>query len=416
MRVLTFTEVAFAVGAHSRHKEMARALVAAGHEVAWLGPSNADVADLDRVEFVQLRATWLLRLSMPGYLLCLALNLVRPAIIGRRCDAVWVVRERELLVLWVFKIFRPRISLVFFQRAAVVDNLEISLSFEMIRRRRFKLYLQSRFWRVLGPLLYRIPGKIVVQTPAHGRALAGSSEDIADRVVVLPNSIGASWMRNEHRDIRELCPAVQGSRVIGFVGNLYLHGKGLDVLLRAFQYLARDIDVELVVIGDGPDLARIAGLAETLGVGHRVHMPGRVPAAVRYMASLDLLLHLPRIEACPNVLLEGLQSGVPIVASRISAHEFLLGKEFPGLAELDPIAIANVVAAVLNDESFRRELLARQDRRRRLFDFDWSDEVVGIFEDRPGEHAASSSRSPAGMAHWRARPLSACALAQANEL
>lgn len=378
MRVLTFTESAHQLGAHSRHKEIAAALVNAGHQVVWLGPSSADVARVGGLEFVQLRARWLLRLSLIGYFLCFLFNLIRIAKQSDRFDVVFVVRERELLVLWIFKILNYCPRLIFFQRADAIGLLRFSLQNEVAWLKKLKLAGKYCFWRIGAHWLYRIPEKIVVQTPNHVSSIVSVSSRLSDRLIIVPNSVTASWMRRQNRDVRTLTSVPETSRVIGSVGNIYMCGKGLDLLLNAFQLVSLEADVVLVVFGDGPDRDRLTALAGRLGIADRVRMLGQVDGAARFMPTLDVLAHLSRVDGCPNVVLEGLVSGVPLVATRIPAHQFLLGENFSGLADLSSLAVADLIVAILKDPMFREKLCIEQAQRLKMFDFDWDSEIVSI--------------------------------------
>lgn len=406
MKILTFTETAFALGAHSRHKEMVKALLRAGHEVVWIGPSKADVSELVGVRFVHLRWPWLSRLSILGYVFRLGLNLVHSNWQYDSFDATFVIRERELLVLWLLRRRRKGASLLFFQRAAAVEKLQFSLQHERSIPRRIKLRLQIAFWGFLRPVLYRVPDKIVVQTPRHGRELASHGAGISNALIVLPNSVGASWMRSDNLDVRLLADVPLAAKVIGYVGNIYLHGKGLDLMLRAFRAITDQVDCVLVIFGEGPDLEKIRNLTEELGLGRRVRILGRIDGAIRYMRSLDALMHLSRIDDCPNVVLEALQSGVPLIASRVPAHEFLLGETFLGLADAEETAIAQIAVLVLKHDEYRRELLIQQVERARLFGFDWGGEVVRIFEDRWDKQHSEESAPDGRGKMWGAQPLS----------
>jgi glycosyltransferase involved in cell wall biosynthesis len=98
--------------------------------------------------------------------------------------------------------------------------------------------------------------------------------------------------------------------------------KGLDLLVRACAPLATDAaSLSLVVVGDGPERARLAALAARLGVSLR--LAGAVPRAdVRtWLGAADLYaqpsrrLANGRTEGTPVATLEALASGLPVVAS-----------------------------------------------------------------------------------------------------
>lgn len=111
-----------------------------------------------------------------------------------------------------------------------------------------------------------------------------------------------------------------------FVGRL-TEGKGADVALAALAQLAQrrpELDPHLVLVGDGPERAALTAEAERLGVGGRCRFAGALSerAVAEAMAAHEILLMPSRttadgwVEAFGKVALEGVASGMAVVASR----------------------------------------------------------------------------------------------------
>jgi glycosyltransferase involved in cell wall biosynthesis len=106
--------------------------------------------------------------------------------------------------------------------------------------------------------------------------------------------------------------------------------KDVDSAIRALAELVasgRD-DVELVVVGgsvsverplDDPEVARLAGLARSLGVREHVDFRGWVShdTLPRLLRSADVLVATPRYEPFGVVALEAMACGIPVVASAV---------------------------------------------------------------------------------------------------
>ncbi len=112
------------------------------------------------------------------------------------------------------------------------------------------------------------------------------------------------------------------ARVAVFVGQL-VQLKQVDRLIEAWGQLTtsgilRPMD-RLVLIGAGPEDGRLQHQTRTLGVADSVLFIGaRAQAEVsKWVASADLLCLPSRTEGMPNVIVEALASGVPVVASRV---------------------------------------------------------------------------------------------------
>jgi glycosyltransferase involved in cell wall biosynthesis len=108
---------------------------------------------------------------------------------------------------------------------------------------------------------------------------------------------------------------------VASVGRL-VRRKNLATLITAVERLGRE-DVQLLVIGDGPEKPRLMAQAESCGLGSRVQFRGFVPEEVKYqlLAAADIFA-LPSLhEAFGLVYLEAMHCGLPIVAARPGGQE-----------------------------------------------------------------------------------------------
>lgn len=101
--------------------------------------------------------------------------------------------------------------------------------------------------------------------------------------------------------------------------------KNLDTLVDAILLLRRRRDVQAVLVGDGPERARIQTIVEALGLTPHIHFVGWSDNVAGWLKSADVLVFPSRTEGCPNVVLEAMAARCPIVASRIPAHLDVLG-------------------------------------------------------------------------------------------
>ena len=119
--------------------------------------------------------------------------------------------------------------------------------------------------------------------------------------------------------------------------------KGVDVAIRALREIP---DVQLVVLGEGPQRSELEQLA-----GDRVHLLGRVPDVAAWLRRADILVHPVRWEGFGLALLEAMLASLPVVASRVSSiPEIVVDGETGLLVEPDdPAALRSAVARVLDD-------------------------------------------------------------------
>jgi GalNAc-alpha-(1->4)-GalNAc-alpha-(1->3)-diNAcBac-PP-undecaprenol alpha-1,4-N-acetyl-D-galactosaminyltransferase len=156
-------------------------------------------------------------------------------------------------------------------------------------------------WRVLRRVTYPRADAVVAQT--HPVAQWLRSFVPPSRVHTIPNSVAP-------RDSRADMAA---RRVVG-LGRLE-HGKGFDLLMRAFaRASASNPGWELMIGGDGPEQPMLERLSRELGLGESARFAGRVTDSGRFMAEASIFAMSSRHEGFPNVLLEAMASGMACVA------------------------------------------------------------------------------------------------------
>jgi glycosyltransferase involved in cell wall biosynthesis len=127
--------------------------------------------------------------------------------------------------------------------------------------------------------------------------------------------------------------------------------KGHDVLLRAFARLRAGRDARLLILGEGPERGELAALAASLGIAADVDLHGFVPNPMAYMARASVFALPSRREGLPNVLIEALACGAPIVATRCPSgpDEILQGGRYGALVPVDDAAaFARALEATLD--------------------------------------------------------------------
>ena len=125
-------------------------------------------------------------------------------------------------------------------------------------------------------------------------------------------------------------------------------------LLRAYAVSALRGSHRLVIVGDGGQRANLEGLVQELGLADRVLLPGAMDNPYRVLADAALHVLSSRWEGYPNVLLEALALGVPVVATdcRHGPHELLAGGRYGRLVPVDdPAALACAMDAELEQPS-----------------------------------------------------------------
>ncbi|MCB2102704.1 MAG: glycosyltransferase, partial [Rhodobacterales bacterium] len=170
----------------------------------------------------------------------------------------------------------------------------------------------------------------------------------ADRVRVLRNGVDMARFHPGDREDRRRRFGLDGPTVVS-VGNL-VPLKGHDLVIRALADLPPD--TRLLIAGDGPERAALEGLAGSLGLAGRVTLMGRVaPADMPALyGAADVLVLASSREGLPNVLLEALASGTPVVSTRVGGTPEVVTAPQAGrlVADRTPQALAAALADVLH--------------------------------------------------------------------
>jgi glycosyltransferase involved in cell wall biosynthesis len=153
---------------------------------------------------------------------------------------------------------------------------------------------------------------------------------------------------------------------IGAIGRLSPE-KGFDDLP---HILTRIPAARAVVLGEGPERARLAKLAAELGVADRFELPGWQESPGSWLSSFDLLAAPSRGEGFPLVTLEAMMAGLPVVATDVGSVSEAIEDRVTGMLvpPRDTEAMAAAIEAVLADPELR-ERMVRTARERVLAEF-----------------------------------------------
>jgi glycosyltransferase involved in cell wall biosynthesis len=155
----------------------------------------------------------------------------------------------------------------------------------------------------------------------------------SERVVVQHNGVDGNLFQIRSRsEARARLDLPQDRKLIVYIGNLRLV-KGTDVLIEAMGILAGKLpDADLLLVGGGELEESLRSRVQALGLDNRVRFCGRQGHATvpDWMCASDVFCLPSRNEGCPNVVLEALASGRPVVASNVGGIPEIL-KEGSGI-------------------------------------------------------------------------------------
>ncbi len=227
---------------------------------------------------------------------------------------------------------------------------------------------------------YRLPREFIRWAAKGAAGLIAVSQALKDemttlgidpaRITTLRNGVDLEMFRPFDRRTERAKLGLSGATLVS-VGAL-IPRKGHDLIISALALLPRH---SLLIVGEGPEGAALEQLAKRLGVANRVRFLGRIDhrdLAPIYSAADALVLASSR-EGWPNVLLEAMACGTPVVASNIWGNPEVVTRPEAGVL-MKERSVEGVAAAV--NTLFAR-LPDRALTRSYAEDFSWDETSQG---------------------------------------
>lgn len=126
------------------------------------------------------------------------------------------------------------------------------------------------------------------------------------------------------------------------------YGKGFDILVKAYAKFLEDAkdlssigykDTHLTIMGDGPELANIKELANSLGISDKITFTGSYIRSdfAKELAKSDCFVLPSRSETFGIVYIEALATGTPVIATRCGGPEDFVNDENGMLVDVDDV-------------------------------------------------------------------------------
>jgi glycosyltransferase involved in cell wall biosynthesis len=276
----------------------------------------------------------------------------------------------------------------FYQRAAI-DPLVVLAALKMIRRHRIDIVqthgyksnvlgcalkffsgtswiafshgytTESRkiiYYNRLDQLCYRFSDlAVVVSEPLKQLLLAKGVR--AEKIVKLPNAVDVLEVARqvEPESLRRSLALPPDGPVIAVVGRLSAE-KGQMVFLQALRRIKdAHAGLKALIIGDGPEKATLLAYCRANGLLDSVIFTGHVHNVGDYYRIMDLLVIPSFSEGLPNVLLEAMAIGLPVVATEVGAiGEVLDGMPASMVPAGDPAALGARISRYLREPELVR--------------------------------------------------------------
>jgi glycosyltransferase involved in cell wall biosynthesis len=160
------------------------------------------------------------------------------------------------------------------------------------------------------------------------------------KLKVLENPVDISYIRENAQTLQRIVGP--GLRLVAS-GRL-TRQKGFDQLINSFNRLPDD--TQLLIFGDGEERITLENMIKKLGLSRRIKLMGFNSSPWGYYAAADLFVLPSRWEGMPNVALEALACGTPVIAT----------KQAGGIAEVISNSKINSIKIVSDVEDMIKEI------------------------------------------------------------
>jgi glycosyltransferase involved in cell wall biosynthesis len=194
-----------------------------------------------------------------------------------------------------------------------------------------------------------------------------------DSVTVLRNGVDLQVFRPTDREAMRRQLGLTGPTLLS-VGHL-IPRKRHHLAIEALAHLP---GWRLIIVGEGPERARLEQLGQRLGLASRVDFAGAQPHAAlpEYYSAADVMILASSREGWANVLLESMGCGTPVVASNILGNPEVVQTEAAGVIVHENTALSFARAI----ELVHQRRIARSATRSYAEGFSWDATSAGQIE------------------------------------
>jgi glycosyltransferase involved in cell wall biosynthesis len=204
----------------------------------------------------------------------------------------------------------------------------------------------------------RIARKRIIKALTNLEASAAVSQALADKMaklaplaktpIVLRNGVDLDFFTPDASRPSLPCKIDDDEHLLLSVGNL-VELKGHHLVIEGLTLVPK---TKLIIIGEGEMRAELEQLVIKLNLQERVFFTGNIQQneLPGYYASADVLVLASSREGMPNVLLESLACGTPVVATNVGGSAEVVSSPVAGeiITERNSVSIAQGIASVLN--------------------------------------------------------------------
>lgn len=196
-----------------------------------------------------------------------------------------------------------------------------------------------------------------------------------DRDIGIKVGINSSRLKTIHNGMPDIPPSLRSHPGDDGIVNVIMvarfdQQKDHSTLIKAFQGLS---NVQLTLVGDGPNLPRVKSLAESLDLSQKVHFMGFCRDIPQLLAQAHIFTLISHWEGLPLTIIEAMRSGLPIVTSDVGGAAETIAEGISGFAvpRADVDTLRNRLNRLVMNAHLRAQMgIAARQRYEQLFTFE----------------------------------------------
>lgn len=214
--------------------------------------------------------------------------------------------------------------------------------------------LKRLSYKMMYYMGYPSVNKVICQSELMKKELLEHNSFIdRNKAVVLGNPVDLDQI---YKLAESPFPELSEQKYICAAGRL-IELKGFDILINAFAKIASEVnDVNLIILGDGPELAKLTSLISNHNLQSRIKLAGHVSNPYPYFKQATLCVVSSLIEGFPNVLLQMIALNNEVVstlcAGGIEDIPFIVTVPTHSVDELSSAMLLSLKDASLKDNNY----------------------------------------------------------------
>lgn len=217
---------------------------------------------------------------------------------------------------------------------------------------------------------------IVFQTEVDKNDILSRHSKLSISSSIIPNSINEAWFINDYRDLNRS----KELRKIIYLGS-YDNRKGVIYLIKAMkQVINKGYNIQLDLFGYGKKKQSLLNYVNNNGLKAYIKINDKLSNPLKFIPNYDLMIVPSIYDSYPNVILESIFTGTPVIASNNSGMKAILLYDKLLFKTADHNSIAEKIEYLTHSENY---LEAKKLCNIRLseHDFNWPKQFIYIIND-----------------------------------